>query len=596
MNTPRLLSKRKGYLYFWVIGFLFVFFWKTEKNLAEQGNILWTAKYTKTTLGLSLLVGLILGSICAYVMYRLAKRKGTRCSFAKQDLALDSEETMPKIKADAQSVTITSIQARIEALTQGRVFWFSLLLISLSWLPAYLAYYPGICSYDTSIQTGQIVQNIYIDHHPIMHTLMLEWAMELGSMVFGEVNTGIGLYTLGQMLFLAASMSYGMKVLHQFGVKVWLQIVVLLSNMLYPFHWYMSISTTKDTIFSSFLVLFLVALVALLLEDKNQFCIGKREFLLVVSAIGVILFRNNGKYAMMVLLTFLLVMVIGGKGRRKLFGKLLICVTVAFIVGNLLLSFLFSVTNAEQGDRREMLSMPIQQLARCMIYHGGVGVLPEDDNTMSQVDKALINDFILNEGYKDYNPHLSDMVKTHTNTYVVRYRTKEFVQSYLRLFTSYPGDFVNAALAVNAGFLYPDDISHANVNKRNNAQNMGYVQTRWVDHELNPRGIYKASKWEGLREKMEQWAENNEYLKLPVIKYIFVPGSYLWFYLLLLGYFLINRKYRMCLPIAFVGGYYFTMFLGPTVQLRYLYPLMIVLPYLVLLAREKYLCEDIKND
>lgn len=53
-----------------------------------------------------------------------------------------------------------------------------------------------------------------------------------------------------------------------------------------------------------------------------------------------------------------------------------------------------------------------------MIYHGGVSVLAEDDNTMDAADKALINDFILDEAYRDYDPGIADPVKRHTNTYV----------------------------------------------------------------------------------------------------------------------------------------------------------------------------------
>lgn len=102
-----------------------------------------------------------------------------------------------------------------------------------------------------------------------------------------------------------------------------------------------------------------------------------------------------------------------------------------------------------------MLSMPIQQMARCMIYHGGVGVLPEDDGTMSEQDRALVNDFILDEAYRDYDPGIADPVKRHTNTYVVRYRSGDFLRTYFHLLKFYPGDMINAALAVDAGFYLP---------------------------------------------------------------------------------------------------------------------------------------------
>ena len=187
------------------------------------------------------------------------------------------------------------------------------------------------------------------------------------------------------------------------------------------------------------------------------------ELLFFTAAVGMILFRNNGKYAFLVLIVFLLAAVLFGK-RRRFWGRTLLWSLGALAVGMVLLQMVFRITDAEQGDRREMLSIPIKQLARTMLYHGGVGVLEEDDNTMEEADKALVNDFILNEAYRNYRPDFADPVKSNTNTYVARYRTGEFIDTYIRLFLRYPGDFLNAALAVNAGYLYPGDVSHAYVN------------------------------------------------------------------------------------------------------------------------------------
>lgn len=572
MKQSELLSKKIGYPLMGIIGFLFVFFWKTEKNLAEWGNILWTAQYTWTTLALSLVLGAAIGCAFAFLFYRIAARTPSQRSIWQKG------------------------SERIRALGNWQVFGISLGLIILCWLPAYLAYYPGICAYDAPVQTGQVVENFYFDHHPIAHTLLLGGAMNLGQNVLGNTNAGIAVYTACQMLFLACAMSYGMKLLHQYGVKVRWQLLVLLGCAVYPFNWYMGVSMTKDTVFSGFLLLQIAAMVAIMLENVQSLRIGSREILLFISTVGMILFRNNGKYAMLVLLVFLLLMLWRGRKARKLWGRLLLTLSLAFLVGNMGLSVLFSATKAEQGDRREMLSMPIQQLARCMVYHGGAGVLPEDDNTMEAVDRALINDFILNEAYKEYDPHIADPVKRHTNTYVARYRAKEFVGTYFNLLTRYPGDFVNAVLEVNAGFLYPEDTSHASINETDAFRGMGYVQTRWEEETLNSRGIYKDTKWKWLFEKLEQWADDNAYLNMPVLKYLFVPGVFLWYYLLLLGFLMIKRRFRMCLPISLVAGYYLTMFLGPTVQLRYVYPVMIVLPFLVLLSQCNILTAEEQKD
>lgn len=552
-----MLPRRKGSVLLCVLGCLFIFFVKTEKDLAAAGNILWTAGYVGSTLLWTVLLGCLLGVIGTFVVYRVANR--------------------PAQKGDCRSATW--IQNR----SGWQIFAGSLMLLLLAWLPVYLAYYPGICAYDAPVQTGQIVEHYYFDHHPIVHTLFLQGMLWLGTQLSGSMNVGMALYTAVQMLLLAGSMAYGVLVLHRRQVAAVWQIAVVLLGMFFPFHWYMSVSMTKDTVFSAFLLLQLISLTDILLEDRVEWRPGIRDLLFFIGTVGMILFRNNGKYAMIVLLVFLFPAVCFGKKARKLWGRLCTVSAAGFCVGLFVLSAVFSITHAEQGDRREMLSMPIQQMSRCMIYHGGVGVLPEDDGTMAEQDKALINDFILNEAYRDYDPGIADPVKRHTNTYVVRYRTGEFIRVYLHLLGNYPGDMINAALATDAGFLSPFDTTHAEVNCVEGRKGLSYIQTRWDEDTLNGRGIYKDSKWPWLFERLENWAEHNSYLRIPVLKYLFVPGSYLWLYLALAAVLVIVDRKRYCLPLAVIAGYYGTMLLGPTVQMRYVYPVMLALPYLVAL-------------
>ncbi|MCI8286139.1 MAG: hypothetical protein HFH89_00420 [Lachnospiraceae bacterium] len=564
-----LLSKPISYMLFGTAGFLFLFCSLTGRDLAKEGNILWTGRYIFRTLGLSLILGGALGSGICFLFRRAA----------------DSErQARSKPRTGSLPIWLSWLGERTSGSGTGKVFTVSLCLTFLAWIPAFLAYYPAVCAYDMPVQLGQIAGNFYNDHHPIAHTLLIKWAMALGEKLFtgsGAANAGIAVYALGQMMLLAAAFSFGMTLMWCRRVRfVWLLTVQLLC-MFYPFHWYMSVSVTKDTVFSAFFVF--LTLVLGEISDNPK----KRQFWFCYfgAAAGMILFRNNGKYAFLVLLAVLVPAFCFGKERRRFWGRLLAVSLGAFMAGNVLLTGIFHATGAEQGDRREMLSMPIQQLARTMVYHGGVGVLPEDDNTMEEADKALINDFILNEAYRNYRPDFADPVKSNTNTYVARYRAGEFIRTYLHLFVRYPGDFVNAALAVNAGYLYPGDVSHAWVNaQEGQAAGGGYVQTRW-DAEIEMSGIYKDSKWPRLYEGLEKWADGNAYLKIPGVKYLFVPGTWVWLYLLLTLWLLLRRNFGRCICLVPIWGYFLTLLLGPTVQLRYIYPIMIVFPFLLFMGK-----------
>lgn len=564
--------------FFVLLGFLFVFFQKAEGDLARHGNIIWDAGYWFRILLISLAAGTLLG--CA---------AGEAARFAagrRKPQGVPGDSMGEPLCAGAEGG-----RSRKWVLP-GWAFALVFLLLVFSRMPAYLAYYPAICSYDMDVQTGQIVDQAYNDHHPIAHTLLIRAAMDAGKALFGEVNTGIAAYSFLQILFLAAAFAYGSFLLNRRRAHPIVQILVLLYGMFYPFHWYMCVTVIKDTVFSGFFLLQVLSLYGILEQNRDAWRPGGLDVLFFVSAVGVMLFRNNGKYAMLIFLFFCLLAVWRDGAHRRLQGRIFANALLAFAVGNLCAGLLFQATKAGQGDRREMLSLPIQQFARCMLYHGGAGLLAEDDNAMPEEDKALIRDFLLSESYLEYRPDIADPVKRHTNTYVARYRSGDFLRTYLRLFAAYPGDYINAALAVNAGYLAVGDVSHAWINANGGEKGLGYVQTRWVEGVLRDRGIYKDSKWKSLYDALEAWADANEYLNLPILKYLFVPGVYLWLYLWLAAVLLSQKKHRMLLPLSLAFGYYATLFLGPAVQLRYLYPLMVALPFAAALAHNGNLGKD----
>lgn len=476
-----------------------------------------------------------------------------------------------------------------------RCFAISLTTLVLCYLPGYLAYYPGICTYDITIQMEQIVGDSYITHHPLAHTLLVGLFMRLGA-ALGDVNTGIALYTAIQMLSLALAFAAGIAWLRSLEAGTVQIVLVWLWGCLFPFHFYMGITATKDVFFTIFFVLQLICFCQMLHRGENRLAGDRWDMGYLLSTIGMVLFRNNGIYALLPVVFFLAVGSIRRHRMRRLLLRLLLGTMAGILLGSLGLSLLARLAQAQQGDKREMLSIPIQQLARTTIYHGGVGVLDEDDATMEERDKRLVDDFILDEAYREYRPDIADPVKKHTYTYVARYRTREFLQTYLHLFVRYPGDYVNAAFAVNMGYYYIGDESHAHINENGVDQGLGYIQTRWVEHELRDHGIYKASKWESLHQVMERYADQNLHLRTPVLRWIMIPGIYLWAWLFLADWLWIRKKYLLMLPVSFIAGYYLTLVLGPAVQLRYLYPIMTAAPFLFVYTRVACAGRTVKDE
>ena len=551
------MTHRRAYVIFSLIMWIFFLTALPGRQLAQEGNIIWTGAYVGKLLLVSVSLGIACGAGLTWLLVGIQ-----RCW---ERLAGDT--------------------GRYRAKHPVRCFLASWLLIAAAWLPAWLAYYPGICSYDITIQAEQMLSHQYIEHHPLAHTLLVEGFLRLGELM-GDANIGMGLYTLLQLLVLAAALAYGISLLYDLGRRyLWLAVLQLL-GMFFPFHWYLAVSATKDILFTAFFLILLFTLYRILAQGVDSLRPNIWDLAYVVSGTMMILFRNNGKYAFLILLCSCLLTALFCRRSKRLYRRLFLTSLCSLILGMALLKGLSLTTGAVQGDKREMLSIPIQQLARTMIYHGGVDGLSEDDGSMEEADRALIDDFILDRAYENYRPEIADPVKSHTYTHVFRYRTKEFLTTYLHLLGQFPGDYINAVLAVDAGYLYPYDVSHADINVNGRDRGLGYVQTRWVEAELLQLGVYKDSKWEGLHEALENWADGNAYLRIPLLRHILMPGAYLWFWLLYGGYLLWKKQYRALLPLMLVAGYFGTLLLGPTVQLRYLYPVMAALPYALLAGKE----------
>ncbi len=544
-----------------VLGIIFLFLTNAVRTLTIYKTLEWnTAFLVKNTL-LSVILGIIIGFIVYALLLPIQKFDNTKSL---------TDKRRPK----------------------GVFFAISLVVDIVCWIPYFLAYYPGILSYDSYVQIEQIASGAYNEHHPLMHTLLIRLFMTIGNKLFSNVNTGIALYCIFQCIILAAVIAYATAVLYA-RVGSIPAIVVMIVMAFFPINGYMSVTVTKDILFSAAFLLTVVSFseyVSLQLDAGPN--IAKKilnDILLFIGVFGICVLRNNGKYALALMIIAMLVFeiresIIRIKNRkadekkkiRIHYERPLIVCMASMCIAIISLLVISKSLGASQGDRREMLSIPIQQIARVYKYHS---------NELDNESLGLINEFILNGAADNYRQDISDPVKRNVNTYVVRYHTKEFVKVYFKLFRKYPGEYINAFLAENAGFLDIGDESHAHINEVSGKKGVGYIQTAWAEWSLKNSGLRKDSKWESLYSVLENFAGNNDYLNVPFIRYIFMPGLYLWIVAVAILYVFSRKRYVSIIPFSLICGYYLTMFFGPTVQLRYIYPIMLCVPFIGLLTR-----------
>lgn len=436
-----------------------------------------------------------------------------------------------------------------------QAWFFYSLLIFLCWLPIFLAYYPSVFAYDAEGQLYQVIAKDYSTHHPLLHTLFLGAFFWLGGAV-GSYQTGMAVHSVVQMLLMAIAFGRALSWLYEKGTPRWVRILLLLFYSLFPANSILALSTTKDVLFAALVLLF--TLKGYGKNPAGLTKIGETAVYVLLAAL-MLLFRNNAVYAFAVSVP---IVYIGLRKQKKyLYTALLVLVLFGISAFGLK-----SATHAKSGSPREMLSVPLQQMARVRV---------EAEERLNPVMRQELDKYIPAEWvFAAYDPHLADPVK---NRAVVHDDPAGLVKTWARLGLQYPTIYVDAFLDNSLGLWYLWDTSHAQVYGIGTESGFGWLST---DNRTMPAGceIVEKSFLPGLRAFMERIVSDNVYQKLPLIRLLFAPALYWWLLWLYLMTALYHKRGREALPAVFLIAYYLTLLLSPTVIVRYMYPLMVTVP------------------
>ena len=330
----------------------------------------------------------------------------------------------------------------------GQPFWLIFLLLLACWFPWFLYDFPGVMTPDSLSQFSQAGGLIgYSNHHPFVHTLLIQLFTSLGNAVFHDVYAGIACYTVFQMIAMALIVTYGLQVLFRRGAGKKLCFCFLLFYALVPYNGIFAVTMWKDILFSGLFLLFVLSVYQLLPLCCEGRRFGERPGLLVlfgISGVLVCLMRSNGLYAFVFSMPFL---VYAFRRHWKIILPLQVLVlAVVFLVkGPVMEAF-----DVAQPAFSESLSIPAQQIAR-VVYEG---------RELSGEQKELLGKTVEYSAIADYyQPELSDPVKA-----LIQYGHPEYLEAhkgeYLRLWVQlglkYPLDYWNAFVDQTKGYWFPD--------------------------------------------------------------------------------------------------------------------------------------------
>lgn len=462
-------------------------------------------------------------------------------------------------------------------------------VIFLCWLPVFLAYYPSVFAYDAEGQLYQVIADDFSTHHPLLHTLFLGAFFRLGGGL-GSYSAGMAVHSVVQMILMAAAFGWALSYLYQKRIGRWVRIVLLVFYGFFPANSILALSTTKDVLFSALVLIHTVCLYRMVCDHGMR--MGRKErAVYIVFSVLMLLFRNNAGYAFAVSVPVVWFGVgrikpdaeirsadqiqSTGTGERKpgnggRFRKMYLCmiliIFVLFVGGSFLLK---NVTHAQNGSPREMLSVPLQQMARTRVMA---------EEKLEPAMRQELDTYISSEWvFAAYNPHLADPVK---NRAVIHDNPKGLIQTWIKLGLQHPTIYIDAFLDNSLGLWFLQDTSHAQIYGIGTESGFGYLST---DNRTMPAGceIVEHSLLPGLRAFMEKMISDNAYRKIPVVRILFAPALYWWLLYFYIVAALYKKRYREILPVVFPVAYYLTLLLSPAVLVRYMYPIMATIPVIL---------------
>lgn len=441
--------------------------------------------------------------------------------------------------------------------------------IFVTWIPCYLAYYPGIFSYDMPEQHEMAAAGFSFYHkgHPPIHTLL--WALCLK---IGEATgiRAITVYSVLQMLLLSAALSAVVMFLVKKGMPDLLSFLAILFFSINPVVAIMAITPVKDVPFAAFMILTAVELFRL--ADDPAGCLGNKMFYLRFGIVLCLacLFRLNAIYVYVLTGVGALIL-LKGLRRRALAAFLLPLLVYLIIEGPVC-----SALGMMPGNKKEMLSVPIQQLSRVVALHG---------DELSKEERKEIGKFLPVKGLRHglYNPRLADPVKVEVKESVIREDLGGFLKLWWKYLSRYPDDYVNAFLSLNLPYWFPDA-----------ATPDPYSQRDYIETEIYYAPSYNFERTPilpGLYAFYEKAADYSLFDGIPLVDQLFSITTPLWVLWCCVMILLYARKYNrlmVMMPYVFL---HLTYLLGPVSNFRYVFPIFLAYPVLAAAVVPGHFCQ-----
>lgn len=427
-------------------------------------------------------------------------------------------------------------------------FFINIVLILLAWLPYFLRYYPGLLTADSCAQVAQALGIAQLtNHHPIFHTGIISIFINTGNLFLGDINKSVALYIIFQMIAMATAFSIVLQYISKKNAPLIVRIVILLYYMFYPINALFSITMWKDILFAGIIPIYVILTIELINNPKNF--LEKRKFIFyyVIVSILVMFLRNNGLYIVILNLPIIILIL------KKYWKKMITISLIILLMYFSLKTIIFGIFNVKNGSVGEMLSIPLQQIARTKKYH-------KEEMDTETIEE--INRFFKCENIEEkYNPIISDPVKAELNNDYFDNNKVRFLKLWFKLLKVYFKDYVESFISNSYGYYYPE-AKYWVANRTMEKNNMGISQHSLIKGEL-------VSRIDSTIEKRD----------IPIISMFFSIGMMFWMIAISLGFEIYQKRYKNAISYFIIFILWLTIIASPVFcEYRYAYPMFTTFP------------------
>lgn len=321
------------------------------------------------------------------------------------------------------------------------------LMMLVCWIPVLIFLYPGNAINDTWGQFSQYIKmfdggilhrGVLSDHHPFFDTLFMGGIIVPLAHLFHNWKLAFFCYVILQYVLTCLS----------FSVSVWYlrkkcSTSINLTTMVYGIYCILPIfpvsaqTISKDALFSWIYVYLTILLIEVIRTNGSVLNSKKYMLVLILTIFFVGLTKKVGLYVVILTLVAFLIFL---KNSRK---YILILFAAIALLSFGLTVFIKSELKVVPGGKQEMFSLPFQQTARYMKYHG------ED---VTKDEKKVIGKLLDTKNIsKNYIPISADPVKGFED----RGTTEDYV-NYIKVWIKqgirHPKTYISATVAMLSGW------------------------------------------------------------------------------------------------------------------------------------------------